>query len=132
MAVTWPDNFPVPLEDSFQETFGDNMERRVCGSGRTEVRRFGSGSTPSIVTTLRLRNDVVTPKEFELFYSNDLNMGLNWIDAPWVASVLGYPGCYARISGYMKKSAVGKIYSDFSVILQIKKASECWADTTWG
>ena len=129
MAISWPSTFPAPFNTATLSA-GDNAERRTLQSGRKEVRRFGSGSNDSLTGTLRiLRTDV---DSFMTFWSKDLNMGLNWIDAGWTSDRLGYTDSYVRIVGYLKRKASGTVYSDFTVVFQIKKASECWADTTWG
>ena len=126
--VTWPTTLPAPTNTT-SVAFGDNSKSRKCQSGRSEIRRYGSGRPDPFNAVFRVRG-VLVP-DFLLFYAQTSNMGLNWFDAPWIASDLGYTGCYGRIVGYPKRQFYGKIYSDFSVILHIRKISSCWPDTTW-
>jgi hypothetical protein len=126
--VAWPSTLPAPL-NAVSITLGDNTKRRKCESGRTEVRRFGSGMPDTCTAIFRLFSaDIDT---FINFYEKTSNMGLNWFSATWIATDLGYTTHYARIVGYPKRTASGKLYSDFSVNLHIKKIASCWPDTTW-
>jgi hypothetical protein len=125
--ILWPTNISPPL-NAVNISYGDNSKRRKCESGRTEVRRFGSGSPDICSATFRmLKSDI---PNFIEFYEVTSNMGLNWFSADWLSD-LGYTSHAARIIGYPKRSAYGTIYNDFSVNLQIKELSTCWPDTLW-
>jgi hypothetical protein len=126
--VEWPSMLPSPYIVINSE-LGNNTLRRKLQSGRQEVRRYGAGAPDQFSATFRLVRDDVAA--FIHFYERTSNMGLNWFSAPWILTDLGYTDYLARIVGYPKRAGHGKLYSDFSVTLHIKKMSTCWPDTTW-
>ena len=126
--VAWPSILPAPYVVISSE-WGNNTLRRKMQSGRQEVRRYGSGAPDSFTATFRMVWENVSI--FIHFYERTANMGLNWFSADWIANDLGYTEHLARIVGYPKRIGHGKIYSDFSVTLHIKKTASCWPDTTW-
>ena len=124
----WPSVLPGPDND-LTITSGSNVQVRKLGSGRKEVRRFGHGAPDVVQCNFHIMNNNVA--DFEYFYENTSNMGLNWFSAPWIAASLGYTTHYARIIGYPKRTGHGTIFSDYAVVLHIKQIASCWPDTTW-
>jgi hypothetical protein len=126
--VEWLAILPAPYI-SISGTQGNNTLRRKLQSGRQEVRRYGSGAPDEFSVTFRILNENLL--DFKNFYERTLNMGLNWFSADWIESNLGYSDHLARIVGYPKRMGHGRLYSEFSVTLHIKKTAGCWADTSW-
>lgn len=135
MAVAWPAALPAPQRSGLRIVPTPDAKARLTQSGRKEVRRWGKGGGDTITCSLRLWSDhpdhgdqVAT---FKRFWDRDLNFGLNWIDADWLETGLGYSGYYLRIIGYSPLQARGTIYSDYSVTFSVKPMSALWADTAW-
>ena len=126
--ITWPSSLPAP-SSGLTSSLVDHSLHRKLQSGRTEIRKFGSGFVDVLSVSFFVTNDLI--QTIVDFYERDSNMGLNWFTAPWIAGELGYSNHYARILGYPKRQGHGLMFSEFSMILQIKLQSECWDDTVW-
>jgi hypothetical protein len=135
MAVAWPATLPAPQRSGLRIVPNPDVKARLTQSGRKELRRWGKGGGDTITCTLRLWNDHPDHGDqvaiFERLWARDLNFGLNWIDAEWLATVLGYTGYYLRIIGHSPCRSVGGIYTDYSLTVNVKLAAALWADTAW-
>lgn len=135
MAVAWPATLPAPLRAGLTVTPNPDVKARITQSGRKELRRWGKGGGDTLTCTLRLWNNHPAHGDqvakFKRYWSRDLNMGLNWINADWLETGLGYAACYLRIIGYSQRRAVGTLYSDYSVSFNIRPVASAWTDTEW-
>ncbi len=135
MPVIWPDTLPAPLRSGLKITPNPDVKARTTQSGRKEIRRWGKGKGDTLSCTLRLWNnhpdlgDQVAA--FKRFWDRELNFGLNWIDADWLETGLGYGNHYCRVIGYSPRQGNGIIYSDYSVTFEIKPVASAWEDTAW-
>ena len=126
--ATWPAGLPAP-QKKISITPGDTRTERKLQSGRTEFRRFGNGKPDQAKVLFRLLWAQWTT--FKTFYEYDLNLGLNWFSASWLAT-LGYDAHKAKILGYPREVARQGYYMDIVCTLMIQKTA--WIvgeDTTW-
>lgn len=122
--ATWPDTLPAP-QGNYSSTEGCNGIMRRGQSGRLEIRRYGSAA-PS-TGSYRWSFTESQKEIFDRFYRVDLNLGINWFSAPWIA-LLGYPAHKARIVGYVPYTGQTSGRFDYAMTLLIKKASACPVD----
>ena len=126
--ATWPAGLPAP-QKKISITPGDTRIERRLQSGRTEFRRFGDGKPDQVKVLIRLMwAQWDTLKEF---YERDLNLGLNWFSASWLAG-LGYSEHKAKILGYPREVARQGYYVDIVCTLMVQKT--VWIigeDTAW-
>lgn len=127
--ATWPLTLPAPNVASNSVTFGSNAMQRTTQAGRLESIRYGSGAPDQWTVTLRLKAADVAA--FEQFYDRDLNQGLNWFSASWIADDLGYTDHMGKILGYPRVKVFGKLYRDYALTILIKPTANCPADTSW-
>ena len=126
MSVAWPSYLPPPLVEGAKLTAGSNVRRRQCQSGRVEQRRFGTGAPDSWQLTWRLTAD--EHDDFRAFYSDDLDLGVEWITADWLTQ-LGYGAGYeARLLGYpqeriMRYNSGTEGHADVSCEVLVKEAA---------
>nr|WP_321466749.1 hypothetical protein [uncultured Desulfobulbus sp.] len=135
MPVIWPDTLPAPLRSGLKITPNPDVKARTTQSGRKEIRRWGKGKGDALSCTLRLWNNHPDHGDqvvaFKRFWDRELNFGLNWIDADWLETGLGYSGYFLRIIGYSPRQGHGTLYSDYAVSFEIKPAAAAWEDTQW-
>lgn len=135
MATSWPTTLPAPLRAGLTITPNPNVKARAAQSGRKELRRWGSGGGDAITCTLRLfRNHPDHGDQvaiFEEFWDRELNFGLNWIEADWLVTALGYSGYHLRITGYSQREGMGTIFEDYSITINVRPSVETWANTEW-
>lgn len=125
--ATWPATLPCPQKKP-TITPGSTLKRRKLQSGRTEVRRFGDGAPDTVQVIIRfMGNDFA---EFEHFYARDLNMGINYFDAPWLV-LMGYEAHKARILGYLQRNGKRPFYDEYSITLLVQRAEWCFEDVGW-
>lgn len=133
MAIAWPSNLPAPQKRGL--TIGPNVDTlsRETQSGRKYGARYGIGGGDSAnVNFLLFKNqDENQVKQFELYYAQDLNMGINFVDASWLSSVMGYSDHYFRVLGYTPGSIAGVGIYNFSLTILIKKKDDCPEDVFW-
>lgn len=134
MAI-WPESLPCPRQNSCSVTLGENALHRTMQSGQKEVRRYGSAA-PDLWTLnfllLKAHHEYGDQtKIFAQFYRNDLNFGVNWFSAAWIAAQLGYPDHLAKLVEYPVTQFYGLSYHDVSAKVIIQKASAIKADTSW-
>ncbi len=124
----WPPGLNGPENDA-QVKPGTNLFRRKLESGRTEVRRFGSGA-PDVVT-LSFYFSETDIETFTVWYDWDLNLGSNWFTADWL-SIIGYTSHAARFLGHPKYT--GKRGEEWRVSATVIVQKTAWVfsdDTTW-
>lgn len=124
----WPTSLPAP-QKKISITLGDTRIERRLQSGRTEFRRFGDGKPDQAKVLFRLL--WAQWETFKEFYRHDLNLGLNWFSASWLAT-LGYSEHKAKILGYPREVVKQGYYVDIICILIIQKTA--WIigeDTEW-
>lgn len=117
--ASWPSTLPAP-QKSISITPGDTRKDRRLQSGRTEFRRFGDGKPDEARVPFRL-----TWAEWDIFkefYAHDLNLGINWFSADWLAD-LGYDAHKAKILGYPREVALQSYYVDVLCTLLIQKTA---------
>ncbi len=126
--ATWPAGLPAP-QKKISITPGDTRVERKLQSGRTEFRRFGDGKPDQAKVLFRLL--WAQWETFKTFYEYDLNLGLNWFSASWLAT-LGYDVHKAKILGYPREVARQGYYVDVVCMLMVQKTA--WIigeDTEW-
>ena len=135
MPVAWPDALPTPLRSGLKITPNPDVKARAAQSGRKEIRRWGTGKGDTLNCTLRLWNDHPVHGDqvtmFKRFWDRQLNFGLNWINADWLETGLGYSGYYLRIIGYSQRRAEGEFYQDFLLLFTLQAMAAVWTDTLW-
>ena len=127
--ATWPDTLPAPKNAGLSVTLGSNVLYRKTQSGRQEILRYGSGAPDRWKASFVFHGSQIAI--FDSFFTNDLNLGVNWFSAPWISSKLGYANHLARIIGYPSEKIDGARMKEISVELLIKKSSACPADAAW-
>ena len=126
--ATWPAGLPAP-QKKISITPGDTRVERKLQSGRTEFRRFGDGKPDQAKVLFRLL--WAQWETFKTFYEYDLNLGLNWFSASWLAE-LGYDVHKAKFLGYPREVARQGYYVDIVCTLIVQKTA--WIvgeDTIW-
>ena len=115
--ATWPITLPAP-QKSISITPSDTRKERKLQSGRLEYRRLGDGKPDQAKMLFRL-----TWAEWDIFkefYAYDLNLGINWFSADWLAD-LGYDIHKAKILGYPREVVLQSYYVDVLCDLLIQK-----------
>ena len=126
--ATWPAGLPAP-QKKISITPGDTRVERKLQSGRTEFRRFGDGKPDQLKVLFRLL--WAQWETFKTFYEYDLNLGLNWFSASWLAG-LGYDAHKAKFLGYPREVVRQGYYVDIVCTLMVQKT--IWIigeDTEW-
>ena len=117
--ATWPAGLPAP-QKKISITPGDTRVERKLQSGRTEFRRFGDGKPDQAKVLFRLL--WAQWETFKTFYEYDLNLGLNWFSASWLAG-LGYDAHKAKFLGYPREVARQGYYVDIVCTLMVQKTA---------
>lgn len=125
--ATWHNDLPDPSR-SISVTAGSNLSKKKWQSGRTENRRFGAGAPDRVKMQIRLKTEQV--RTFESWYNRDLNLGINWFTADWLAG-LGYTTHSARIVEYPKLKGQSPLHADYILSLAVQETAYVPADTAW-